>query len=156
MEQASEFHTVRGYQLLEQNRRFLTSAMEDYLEMIYRTMQIDGYARINVLSEQLNVSPPSATNMVQKLNQLGLINYKKYGVITLTPTGNEIGAFLLQRHTIIAQFLTNLGVENVLNETELIEHNISNNTLQRMNQFNLFLSENPSVAQNFYTAINLI
>ncbi|WMJ21960.1 iron dependent repressor, metal binding and dimerization domain protein [Paludicola sp. MB14-C6] len=156
MEPTSEFHTVRGYQLLEQNRRFLTSAMEDYLEMIYRTMQADGYVRINVLSEQLNVSPPSTTNMVQKLHQLGLINYKKYGIITLTPIGNEIGGFLLQRHTIIEQFLTNLGVENVLNETELIEHNISNNTLQKINHFNEFLTKNPSIAQSLYISLNSI
>jgi len=27
------FHTVRGYQLMEQDHRLLTSAMEDYLEM---------------------------------------------------------------------------------------------------------------------------
>jgi len=32
----SEFHTVRGYQLIEQEKKLLTSAMEDYLEMIFR------------------------------------------------------------------------------------------------------------------------
>ena len=36
----NQFHTVRGYQLLEQNKSVLTSAMEDYLEMIYRNNDI--------------------------------------------------------------------------------------------------------------------
>jgi hypothetical protein len=42
-----EFHTVRGYQLLEQHRKILTPAMEDYLEMIYRNSLVKGYIRIN-------------------------------------------------------------------------------------------------------------
>jgi len=35
----SEFHTVRGYQLIEQEKKLLTSAMEDYLEMIFRNIK---------------------------------------------------------------------------------------------------------------------
>ena len=61
------FHTVRGYQLLEQNKRLLTSAMEDYLEMICRNSLQDGYIRINKLAELLNVKASSASKMVQKL-----------------------------------------------------------------------------------------
>lgn len=75
-----EFRTVRGYELLNQNKKELTSAMEDYLEMIYRNIEQEGYMRINTLSELLNVKPSSATRMVQKLKELGLINYEKYGI----------------------------------------------------------------------------
>ena len=66
------FHTVRGYQLLEQKKRTLTPAMEDYLEMIYRSSLKDGYIRISTLSALLNVRAPSATKMVQKLTALDL------------------------------------------------------------------------------------
>jgi len=61
----SEFHTVRGYQLIEQEKKLLTSAMEDYLEMIFRNIKKEGYMRINTLAEMLNVRPSSATKMVQ-------------------------------------------------------------------------------------------
>jgi hypothetical protein len=52
-----EFHTVRGYQLIKQTDRQLTSAMEDYLEMIYRNILKEGYMRINTLADMLNVKP---------------------------------------------------------------------------------------------------
>ncbi|HBG23370.1 MAG TPA: DtxR family transcriptional regulator [Peptococcaceae bacterium] len=145
-----KFHTVRGYQLLEQKKNTLTPAMEDYLEMIYRASQKDGYIRITSLSALLNVRAPSATKMVQKLSQLELLHYKKYGIIFLTESGEEIGQFLLERHNSVEKFLQFLGVgENLLVETELIEHNISLHTLQLLASFNQFLEENPYVREQF-------
>lgn len=150
MEETSKFHTVRGYQLLEQNKKLLTSAMEDYLEMIYRNSLVEGYMRINTLSELLNVAAPSATKMVQKLNALGMLDYKKYGIIFLTENGKEIGKFLLQRHNIIEVFLKSIGVkEDILVETELVEHTISAATLQKINVFNKFLEQNPDILKKF-------
>lgn len=145
-----KFHTVRGYQLLEQKRNTLTPAMEDYLEMIYRASQKDGYIRLTNLSALLNVRAPSATKMVQKLSRLELLHYKKYGIIFLTESGKEIGQFLLERHNSIERFLRFLGVgENLLVETELIEHHISLHTLQLLGYFNRFLEENPYVREQF-------
>lgn len=133
-----------------QNKNLLTSAMEDYLEMIYRNSLVEGYMRINTISELLNVAAPSATKMVQKLSKLGLLEYKKYGIIFLTDNGRELGKFLLERHNIIESFLKNLGVvEDVLLETELVEHNISAPTLSKMNMFNKFISANPALIQEF-------
>ncbi len=150
MDETSKFHTVRGYQLLEQNKNLLTSAMEDYLEMIFRNSSEDGGIRINTLSELLNVAASSATKMVQKLSSLGLVNYKKYGIIILTENGRDIGKFLLQRHGIIELFLRNIGVtEDVLVETELIEHNITASTLQKINLFNKFLEKNPIILAQY-------
>lgn len=155
MDELSKFHTVRGYQLLSQNKNLLTSSMEDYLEMIYRNSLVEGYMRVNNLSELLNVAAPSATKMVQKLAKLGLIDYKKYGIIFLTENGREIGKFLLERHNIIESFLTNLGVdEDVLVETELIEHNVSASTLIKISLFNRFLSKYPELIQKYRDFLN--
>jgi DtxR family transcriptional regulator, Mn-dependent transcriptional regulator len=145
LDDQSEFHTVRGYQLLDQNRKRLTSAMEDYIEMIYRHYLIEGSMRINTLADLLNVQPPSATKMIQKLTKLELVNYKKYGIITLTKAGLELGKFLFERHNIIESFLKNLGArDNVLLETELIEHSISAFTVHRLELFNSYIRENPN------------
>ncbi len=150
MEESSKFHTVRGYQLLEKENKYLTSAMEDYLEMIYRNSLVEGYMRINTLSELLNVAAPSATKMVQKLNRLGFLNYKKYGIIFLTESGIEAGRFLLDRHELIEKFLLNLGVsEDLLLETELIEHNISDTTLQKIVLYNKFMEDNPVIREGY-------
>jgi Mn-dependent DtxR family transcriptional regulator len=146
----SKFHTVRGYQLLSQNKKLLTPAMEDYLEMIYRNSLTEGYMRINTISELLNVAAPSATKMVQKLTKLGLLDYKKYGIIFVNDNGREIGRFLLERHNIIEEFLKNLGVEeDILTETELIEHNISAATLAKLSLFNNFLNDNTAIADKY-------
>lgn len=150
MKDNREFHTVRGYQLLEQKKGLLTPAMEDYLEMIYRGSLEEGYLRINKLAEVLNVQASSATKMVQKLSGLGLLNYQKYGIIILTDKGKQIGEFLLKRHHIIETFLRTIGnSQNVLAETELIEHNISIHTLQTIDLFNKFFATNPGFMEKF-------
>lgn len=150
MEEMQKFHTVRGYQLLEQTRKLLTPSMEDYLEMIYRKEMMEGYLRINTLSELLNVSAPSVTRMVQKMDKLGLVDYKRYGMILLTDNGKEIGKFLLLRHNIIEAFMKNFCLkESLLIETELIEHSISVTTLQRFNDYNKFLEQNPDIIKKF-------
>lgn len=150
MDNIKEFHTVRGYQLLEQEKKMLTPAMEDYLEMIYRRSLEESYLRVNTLAELLNVRAPSVTKMVQKLTHLGLLDYKKYGIILLTEKGKQIGEFLLNRHNIIETFLKSIGIsENVLIETELIEHNISIRTLQTLDMFNKFLLAKPDFIKQF-------
>jgi len=145
-----EFYTFRGYQMLKQNKKLLTPSMEDYLEMIYRNFQNEGYVRIQQLAEQLNVQAPSATRNVQKLAKAGLVDYEKYGIIKLTQKGVEIGRFLLERHMLIESFLKKLGVtDTLLRDTEMIEHQISMDTLEKIRLFNQFLEDNPDVLNRF-------
>jgi Mn-dependent DtxR family transcriptional regulator len=146
----SEFYTVRGYQQIERQENKLTPAMEDYIEMIYRNSLEDGFIRINILSELLNVAAPSATKMVQNLSQLGYINYKKYGYVFLTDKGMEVGQYLLNRHNTIETFLKNIDIKDeLLIETELIEHDISEKTLQAISVFNEYLKFNSDILENF-------
>ncbi|MGE5474923.1 MAG: metal-dependent transcriptional regulator [Ignavibacteriales bacterium] len=150
MAEKQEFHTVRGYQMLEQDRNVLTSAMEDYMEMIYRNSLNTGYVRISAVSGLLNVKASSVTKMVQKLAVIGLIQYERYGIIMLTEKGKEIGKFLLERHEIIEKFLKNIGVENnLLVETELMEHNVSIDTLKRLEFINKYFKVKPQVKADF-------
>lgn len=144
------FRTVRGYQLIDQKNRLLSSAMEDYLEMIYRNAIEEGYVRMTSLSDMLNVKPPSATKMVQKLTQLGFLKYEKYGIIMLTECGEKVGAFLLRKHNTIETFLKNIGVsQDALVETELIEHNIGEDTLKCIEVFNAFILEKKEFLESF-------
>ncbi|MFV9568547.1 metal-dependent transcriptional regulator [Thermoanaerobacter mathranii] len=144
------FYTVRGYQIRFQKRKQLTPAMEDYIEMIYRESLKSPYTRVNLLSELLNVKAPSTTKMLQKLKEFGLVEYQKYGVVGLTEKGKEMGKFLLDRHSTVEEFLKNLGVkERLLEQTELIEHNISIETLEKMRKFNRFLKENPEIKEKY-------
>lgn len=146
----NEFHTVRGYQLLEQNRNKLTSAMEDYLEMIYRNSIVDGYIRINQLADLLHVRAASASRMVQKLGGMGLLIYKKYGIIVLSESGKEIGAYLLSRHHTIESFLQIISCEDdILEQTELMEHDFSPRTVNNLNILISFFNINKDISDSF-------
>lgn len=144
-----EFHTVRGYQLLEQNRKLLTTAMEDYLEMIYRDSLEEGYIRVNKLSEHLHVKASSTSKMIQKLGELGLLNYERYGIIKLTEKGKELGAVLLERHKAIEEFLCLLECKNTLAQAELIEHYLDADSISKIKRLNSFLTEHTFIYEMF-------
>ncbi|MGQ9556923.1 MAG: metal-dependent transcriptional regulator [Desulfurispora sp.] len=144
-----EFFTFREY--MKNDHTLLTAAMEDYLEMIYRLSRQQGFTRINDLAAALNVQPPSATRMVQKLADVGVVNYEKYGLIVLSPKGEEMGRVLLKRHQIIEDFLNLLGISgDVLEETEKIEHTISARTLEGLADFVAFMKSRPEFVQEFH------
>lgn len=150
MNNEREFRTVRGYQILDVESKALTPSMEDYLEMLYRTCGEEGYARVNRLAERLNVRPSSTTKVIKKLKELGLVDYRKYGVIRLTEKGKALGSFLLKRHEVIEEFLKILAIEETrLKDTEMMEHDVSLNTLQGLYTLNRFLRENPDVMRQY-------
>lgn len=140
-----EFHTFASY--MKKIHQKMTASMEDYLEMICRLSKKTGFTRIYELSNALNVQPPSATMMVQKLAKLKLLKYEKYGIIILEKKGTKLGDFLLARHKAIESLLTILGVaeESVLEETEKMEHTISTETLHCINNFLNFLNDHPDI-----------
>jgi Mn-dependent DtxR family transcriptional regulator len=140
----NDFKTFRGYM---NDEHLLSASMEDYLEMIYRLSKDTGFTRINELSEALNVHPPSATRMVQKMGMMNLLNYERYGVILLRPEGKKLGERLLERHNMIESFFRLLGVkdENILSETEKVEHTLSDETIKCFENYISFIKDNPEV-----------
>lgn len=60
-----------------------TPRMEDYLEVIYELVQSKGYATTVDISQYLNVSSPSVTKMVQRLDDGEMLIYEKYRGIKL-------------------------------------------------------------------------
>ena len=150
MNKRQDFHTVRGYALRSQNNHDLTPSMEDYLEMIFRLSEGQKPIRLNDLALALNVQPPSATKMVQRLAEAKYINYEKYGAIELTGRGRNMGAKLLERHQTLENFFQLLGVkENLLKDTEKIEHSLSNETLDCICLFVAFAKEYPEIIESF-------
>ncbi|MCB2289221.1 metal-dependent transcriptional regulator [Clostridium sp. CS001] len=146
------FHTVRGYELQRYDKNLLTPALEDYLEMIYRNSLNEDYIRINILAQMLNVKDSSASKMVKKLGELGFVNYVRYGIVTLTDEGKKIGEYLLKRHNIIESFLSFMGgKEDVLIQTELIEHIITEGTVKNMEILHDFFRNNIDILER-YTA----
>ena len=154
----NQFHTVRGYQILERNKKLLTASMEDYLEMIYRIYDAQGYVRIKALAEKLNVRDSSVTKMVQKIAGIGLLEYKRYGIITLTEDGRELGKYLLERHKIVEKFLRVISDGNpTLRDIELIEHSFNPKLINNLKVLTEFFEDHPDVLELYieYTGKNI-
>lgn len=129
----SEFYTLKGYQLKENNS--ITEAMEDYLEMLYR-LEKKGEVHLKELAENLNVKPPSASKMMNRLKELGLVSFEKYKVISLTEYGKKLGEYFFERHQTLVQFFKHLnGEEYTLKQVEMIEHFIDYSTIQNMKKW---------------------
>ena len=100
---------------------------EKYLCEIYYAVERNGYARISELAKILNISASSVSRMATKLNESKLIDFERYGVITLTKKGVLKGKKLARRREILFQLYRFIGVEeeHVEKEVKKIENDIS-------------------------------
>ncbi len=141
MKNHSDFHTLKGYQLQESIK--ITPSMEDYLEMICRMAQKEKTVRINELAGLLNVKPSSASKMVQNLRDAQLVNFQKYGYITPTQRGWQMGEYMLFRHDILCSFLCELnGTDSELEQVEKIEHFIDSRTILNLERLTQWMKQN--------------
>ena len=127
------FYTLNGYRRNEKNDDFLTSSMEDYLEMLARIGTEKEVLRLGDISKSLHVKPSSASKMMLLLKKTGYISFEKYGHISLTQKGVEAGNYLLYRHKVTNEFLCALnGSISELEQTEKIEHFIEKKTVDNL------------------------
>ena len=120
--------------------------VEDYIEVVYDLIQQKGYARAADIAERLDVKSPSVTNMMQKLNGMGLIVYERYRGLILTDKGEEMARFMRHKHAIIVEFLQILGIEEktAKMDAEGIEHHVHKVTIRRIERFVKFANTHPS------------
>lgn len=138
-----EFYTLKGYQRKEEIR--LTEAMEDYLEMIYRKTEGKNPIRVKDLATLLHVKPSSVSRMVNKLKKENLLDFPKYGEITLTSKGKKTGKYLLFRHKLLVEFFQYLNCEDYqLEQVEKVEHFLDQVTIRHLESFlkNDFINAN--------------
>jgi len=83
---------------------------EDYLEAILHVVNRKGYAKVTDISKHLGCSAATVTEMFSRLSERGLVNYEKYGGVTLTDEGRKVGTEIDARHQLIRDFLLVLGV----------------------------------------------
>ncbi|MCK7483208.1 MAG: metal-dependent transcriptional regulator [Candidatus Moduliflexus flocculans] len=110
---------------------------EDYLEAISHVVNRKGYAKVTDISKHLGCSAATVTEMFVRLSDRGLVNYEKYGGVTLTEKGRNIGTEIDARHQLIRDFLLVLGVTNEVAEIDacMIEHRVHQETLDHLQSF---------------------
>lgn len=140
MNQDDGFYTMKGYE--RNGEPEMSSAMEDYLEMITRLYQEQDVVRVTDLSRMLHVKPSSVTKMVQQLKVSGYIHCQKYGDIFLTEKGREAGRYLLFRHDVLHRFLCALNhSEDELEQVEKIEHFLNRDTIENLEHLTARMTE---------------
>ena len=133
----TRLESIRNANHVKNEEDYRTARMEDYLEVVYELIQYKGYATTIDISEYLNVSSPSVTYMMQRLNDSGHLNYEKYRGIRLTDKGIRVAKNIRERHGLLAEFLKIIGVdEDTANkDAEGIEHHLQPKTLEKLEQF---------------------
>jgi Mn-dependent DtxR family transcriptional regulator len=125
-----------------------TDRMEDYLEVIYELIQQKGYATTADISKYLNVSSPSVTKMVKKLDENHYLIYEKYRGLRLTIDGINIAKNIREKHSLFAEFLKMIGVEDEVAhlDAEGIEHHLHAQTIKKLENLIILLKKiNPDI-----------
>jgi Mn-dependent DtxR family transcriptional regulator len=128
-----------------------SSRMEDYLEIIGELVELKGYATTLDISRYMNVSAPSVTKMLQRLDENGFLEYEKYHGINLTSKGIQVAEGIRQKHGILLEFFEILGIgnETANQDAEGIEHHLNPKTIKQLRKFITFLKANPKIIDNF-------
>ena len=120
----------------------VTERIEDYLEALYFIIKKKGYAKVKDISTYFGISPSSVTEMFQKLEKQGYINYEKYGGATLTKNGEEIAINTRRKHDTLFKFLQIFDIpDDIANEDAChIEHVVHKKTMLRLTKFVEFIN----------------
>ncbi|MFO8109652.1 MAG: metal-dependent transcriptional regulator [Thermoplasmata archaeon] len=123
----------------------MNKTVEEYIETIYVIEKRDGRARTGVIALEMGIKDSSVTEMMQKLEERGFVDYEPYHGVNLTDTGKDIARELMKRHKVIADFLEIIGVKPELAEIDAcqIEHHVSSKTMDRLEKFVEFINEAP-------------
>lgn len=107
---------------------------EDYLEAILRLRMKQGRVRSIDIVGDLQYSKPSVSVAMKKLRESGHVVMDECGYITLTEQGEAIAQRIFERHRVLVQMLTALGVdaETAAEEACRIEHVISDDTFEKI------------------------
>lgn len=107
----------------------LSESQEDYLKQIYLlTEKSDELVSTVELANHLNFKPASITNMLKKLSEMNLIEYRPYQGVRLLESGKMIALEILRHHRLLELYLSEtlgFGWEEVHEEAEKLEHVIS-------------------------------
>jgi DtxR family Mn-dependent transcriptional regulator len=106
-----------------------SSAVEDYAKAIYALERRgDEAVSTNALAERLGVTPASASGMIKRLCELGLVEHRPYRGVLLTDEGRRVALEVMRHHRLLELYLVqSLGVpwDQVHKEAEVLEHVLS-------------------------------
>jgi DtxR family Mn-dependent transcriptional regulator len=118
----------------------LSFTEENYLKALYRLTQDDPNeeAGTSELATNLGVKTATANDMLKRLKEKKLIDYEKYGKITVTASGKKSALKIIRKHRLWETFLyekLNFAWDEVHEVAEQLEHIQSEKLLEQLDKF---------------------
>ena len=106
--------------------------MEDYLETILQLKKKLGQVRSIDIARDMNFSKPSVSVAMKNLREKAYITVSEEGYISLTESGKKRAENVLERHTILSDWLISIGVsrETALEDACKVEHDLSEESFE--------------------------
>jgi DtxR family Mn-dependent transcriptional regulator len=110
-------------------KRRTNEGAENYAKALYE-LQARGETPVGTkaVAERLGVTPASASGMLKRLADEGLVSYEAYHGARLTPEGERIALEVIRHHRLIELLLAevlDMPWDQVHSEAEVLEHHIS-------------------------------
>lgn len=116
----------------------ISATLEDYLELIYETIQDKSTIKAIDIAKKFNISRASVTEALQRLEQKGYIKYGRYQPISLTDKGSNLAKDIIYKHETLKKFfvsLLNLSQEEAELNACKIEHIITPTAFERIKEY---------------------
>ena len=119
----------------DREKHELTESIEEYTEGIYRLQEEMEVVSTGDIAKYMIVAPASATTMLKKLAEYGLVEHTPYQGVRLTPKGEDLSIKLLRKHRLVERLLVDfleLPWEDVHDLACKLEHYISEDVADRI------------------------
>lgn len=119
----------------DRTSRDLTESVESYLDGIYYLTRDTGETGSGEVATYMGVAPGSATVMVKRLAELGLVDHLPYRAIRLTESGLDVAKRLVRANRILRTFLAeelNLAWDEAIPLAAKLEHYVSDDVADRL------------------------
>lgn len=107
-------------------------SQEDYLETILMLQKRLGQVRSIDIANEMNFTKPSVSVAMKHLREKAYITMSESGYITLTESGRKRAENVLEKHTILSDWLINIGVsrQTALEDACRMEHDLSEESFE--------------------------
>ncbi len=107
-------------------------SQEDYLETILLLQRRLGQVRSIDIANEMNFTKPSVSVAMKNLREKAYITVSENGFITLTESGKKRAESVLERHTILSDWLISIGVsrQTALEDACRVEHDLSEESFE--------------------------
>lgn len=117
----------------------MTFSEENYLKSIYHlTTSANSEVSTNAIAEMMETKASSVTDMLKKLAEKDLVNYKKYQGVSLTDKGKLAAKMIIRKHRLWEVFLVDkldFSWDEVHDIAEQLEHIKSEKLINKLDDF---------------------